>query len=206
MKRRIVASSRKKDHQCRSRRRNRGRGGAGTSRCTRSGDTLAGRRNLPGEPGWPRGGQSSARETPHRDERSSGAARLAGAPGEAKRTSFTACTRRASRCVAPASSPGGGLPLPGPASRVSRWRRTKSAPTTPSVAPCRLLEPQGRGTSGAAAQGRCGAVPAAPSRTASRHSRLIGRMGGIGATSGGSVGAATASLRSVAAPFFMNTL
>jgi hypothetical protein len=47
---------------------------------------------------------------------------------------------------------------------------------------------------------------AAPSSTASRHSRLSGRIGGIGTTSGAAVGSATASLRSVAAPFFMNRL
>src|SRR5262249_12737419 len=44
------------------------------------------------------------------------------------------------------------------------------------------------------------------SRTASRHSRFRGRIGGIGAISGAAVGAATASLRSVAAPLFMNRL
>src|SRR5262249_59568043 len=44
------------------------------------------------------------------------------------------------------------------------------------------------------------------SRTAARHSRFRGRIGGIGAISGAAVGAATASLRSVAAPRFMNTL
>src|SRR5215813_6320458 len=50
------------------------------------------------------------------------------------------------------------------------------------------------------------AAPAVPSRTASRHSLLRGRMGGMGTTVGSGVGGATASLRSVAAPFFMNRL
>src|SRR5262249_8502593 len=48
------------------------------------------------------------------------------------------------------------------------------------------------------------AAPAVPSRTASRHSRFSGRMGGMGTTVGSGVAGATASLRSVAAPFFMN--
>src|SRR5262249_28246181 len=50
------------------------------------------------------------------------------------------------------------------------------------------------------------AAPAVPSRTASRHSRFSGRMGGMGTTVGSGVAGATASLRSVAAPFFMNRL
>src|SRR5215470_3879740 len=50
------------------------------------------------------------------------------------------------------------------------------------------------------------AAPAVPSRTASRHSRFNGRMGGMGTTVGSGVAGATASLRSVAAPFFMNKL
>src|SRR5215468_1614753 len=50
------------------------------------------------------------------------------------------------------------------------------------------------------------AAPAVPSRTASRHSRFKGRMGGMGTTVGSGVAGATASLRSVAAPFFMNRL
>ncbi len=56
------------------------------------------------------------------------------------------------------------------------------------------------------AQSLSGKGAAVASRTAWRHSRLIGRMGGIGAVSGASVGSATVFLRSCAEPFFMNRL
>lgn len=52
----------------------------------------------------------------------------------------------------------------------------------------------------------CGPGPSAASSTAARHSRLIGKIGGIGAVSGSAVAGAIESISSVLDAFFMKAL
>lgn len=82
----------------------------------------------------------------------------------------------------------------------------RASPTPPRATAARRVSSSAIRPSVRAVQLRCGPGPPAASSTASRHSRLSGRIGGIGAVSGAGVGAATISTRSVLEPFRMNKL